>query len=120
MKIIGEVIEGRQLGRKLGFPTANVLIEEPCRVDNGVYHTIVLFQGSRYNGVTNIGTNPTIGNTQRRAESYIIDFDQLIYGSTIEIELMEKIRSEQEFDTIEELRAQIARDVEYVKNNLIR
>lgn len=111
MTIVGEVVEGRRLGRELGFPTANVAIDKGCEVDNGVYRSRIRVGDRWYNGVTNIGTNPTVGETERRAESYILDFNKMIYGERIEIELVEKIRDEQQFETLDQLRDQIARDI---------
>ncbi|MFI3282694.1 MAG: riboflavin kinase [Rikenellaceae bacterium] len=116
MVLRGVVVEGKKLGRKLGFPTANFLISESVAVENGVYRSCVVIDGVEYKAATNIGNNPTIGVESRRAESYIIDFDGDLYGRTIEIKLCEKIRNELKFNNIEALRAQIIKDVSMIKD----
>ncbi len=121
MVISGIVRQGRHLGRELGFPTANIEIARDD-IRPGVYHSRIEVRGVYYNGVTNIGVNPTVGHVDMRAESYILDFDDDIYDERIVVELLEFVREEVRFDSVEALRAQIARDVEYVKSerNLIK
>lgn len=119
--IEGVVVKGRQLGRELGFPTANISLAEGVEVESGVYRSAVSVGGRSYHAVTNVGVNPTINGDSRNAESYIFDFAGDIYGETIRVELYERLRGEQRFESVEQLREQIARDVERVResNNLI-
>ncbi len=120
--IEGVVVKGRQLGRELGFPTANISLAEGVEVESGVYRSVVLVLGREYCAVTNVGVNPTINGVGRHAESYLFDFSQDIYGEKIKVELHERLRGEQRFESVEQLREQIARDVERVRrsNNLIK
>ncbi|MFI3259594.1 MAG: riboflavin kinase [Rikenellaceae bacterium] len=117
--IEGVVVEGRQLGRTLGFPTANIELRDE-RIENGVYcSTILLESGSEYQGVTNIGTNPTVevmgGAIRRRAESYIFDFEGDIYGQSIKVKLMGKLRDEICFESVEALKSQVLRDIDMAR-----
>ncbi|MFI3302710.1 MAG: riboflavin kinase [Rikenellaceae bacterium] len=115
MTIRGVVVEGKKLGRKLGFPTANILISEELCVKNGVYRSRTMIEGEWMASVTNVGHNPTTGVESRRVESYILDFEGNIYGQTITVELVEMIREEQKFENIEALRTQVKADIERVR-----
>ncbi|MFI3316885.1 MAG: riboflavin kinase [Rikenellaceae bacterium] len=116
MIIRGKVISGRQLGRKLGFPTANVAIAEDLQIANGVYSSSVMIDGGDYRAVSNVGLRPTVGGGERLVESHILDFSTDLYGQTIEINLIEKLRDEQSFESVEALRAQVELDIVKVKN----
>ncbi len=116
MIISGVVINGRHLGHKLGFPTANIAIGEDITISNGVYRSSVEICGTKYRAVSNLGTRPSVGGTHRNLETHIIDFDGDIYGQTISVELHEKLRDEQHFATIEDLIEQVNHDIEQVKN----
>lgn len=113
MKIIieGVVIRGQQLGRRMGFPTAN-LDAKDTRVENGVYRSVVRVSGREYRAMTNVGLRPSVDGKTRLVEAHIFDFNHDIYGQSIEVELLEKIRDEQKFSTIEELKAQLESDAE--------
>ena len=119
MIIQGVVSRGRCLGRELGFPTANITIPEGVSLTSGVYRSRVGVGGVEYDAITNIGENPTVGNTSRRVESHIFNFEGDIYGQTITVELVEFIRKERKFESLEQLRAQIERDVNHLKNHLV-
>jgi riboflavin kinase/FMN adenylyltransferase len=111
-KVRGEVIKGQQLGKKIGFPTANLLTEEdqilPLR---GVYSGIVRVKSEEYNAVINVGRKPTIGNFEKDiVEAHILNFDRHIYGEFIEVFFLERIRDEKKFDSLEELKKQIELD----------
>ncbi len=112
MVIEGVVIEGRKMGRQLGFPTANVALDREVKIESGVYLSRIKIGDIEYDAVTNIGTNPTIGEVTQRAESYILEFDKDIYGQTISIKLGAKLREEARFENIEALRQQISKDIE--------
>lgn len=108
-------MEGKKLGRKLGFPTANILISEGLKIDNGVYRSRVTVDQSTHYAITNVGYNPTVGIQSRRIESYIFDFEGDIYGQQIEVELLEKVRDEIKFKSVDDLRVQVLKDIELVK-----
>lgn len=110
--IEGVVVEGRKMGRTLGFPTANINLDNQyASISNGVYRSRVSIGGECYDAVTNIGVNPTVGEVRRRAESHIFDFVGDIYGITIQIELCDKLRDESRFSSLDQLKAQIEQDV---------
>lgn len=110
--IKGIVAEGKKLGRKLGFPTANVFFDDKTvYLENGVYKTLVTADGKCYDAITNVGTNPTVCDKTLRAETYIPDFDGNLYGRELKIEFIDFIRPEIKFDSIEELKEQIKKDL---------
>jgi riboflavin kinase/FMN adenylyltransferase len=109
--IEGVVQKGRQLGRKLGFPTANVLLGDYVAPKFGVYATKTrLTDGRKLGGVANIGVNPTTGEVDPRLEVWLFDFDEDIYGETIETELIAFLRPEEKFPSIPAMVEQIWRD----------
>ena len=110
----GTVIEGRKLGRTLGYPTINILPIEPYQLipPSGVYLSQTITNTGTYYSLTSIGINPTVSNTlDLKIESYILDFDQTIYGHKIETCIIKKIRDEQKFVNHEVLKQAIANDV---------
>ena len=107
----GEVVAGRQLGRTIGVPTANILIPEGVVVPKlGVYACTCCLDGKTYVAVTNIGSRPTVGGHQVRAESWILDFSGDLYGKHITLHFHKFLRPEQKFSSLEELKAQIQQD----------
>ncbi|HYY26716.1 MAG TPA: bifunctional riboflavin kinase/FAD synthetase [Chthoniobacterales bacterium] len=110
--ILGTVSEGRQLGRRLGFPTANLRAHNELFPPNGVYAAKARFRENDYGGVINIGIRPTVENEsgERLLEIHLFDFDEQIYGQDVEVEFLEYLRPEQKFAGLEELKAQILRD----------
>ena len=109
--IEGVVVEGQHLGRKLGYPTANVFLGDYVRPRLGSYATRTrLADGRVVPGVANIGENPTTGLVDARLEVWLFDFDEDLYGQTIETELVAFIRPEAKFDGLDELIAQIGAD----------
>lgn len=116
----GHVVHGAALGRKLGFPTANIEPDEPMQLLplNGVYEVTATLEGKQYKGVLNVGTKPTVtGEGHRTVELYIIDFEDNIYGCNIEVSFVRRLREERRFASLDELKAQIAKDVASVKNS---
>lgn len=114
----GHVVHGAALGRKLGFPTANIEPDEPMQLLplNGVYEVTATLEGKQYKGVLNVGTKPTVtGEGHRTVELYIIDFEDNIYGCNIEVSFVRRLREERRFASLDELKAQIAKDVASVK-----
>ena len=109
----GVVVSGNQLGRTIGFPTANMQLYEPLKLvpSNGVYLVEVETLGSHFFGMTNIGVKPTVsGAGVRTIETNIFDFDELIYGLDIRIRFISKIRDEQRFGSLDILRGQLTAD----------
>ena len=108
-----KVVEGRRLGRTIGFPTANL---EPLSSDLvlpaiGVYAVFVSHQGKTYNGMMNIGTNPTVdADVKLKLEVHLMDFDGDIYGHQLEVRFIRKFRDEEKFGSLEALKTQLATD----------
>ena len=112
--IEGVVEHGRRLGRELGFPTANMAVPDSVTAADGVYYSRAEVDGTLYDAMSNLGSNPSVGGAVRHLETHIFGFGGSLYGRTLRVELVRKIRDERRFATIEELRAQIARDKEYI------
>ncbi|WP_259016485.1 bifunctional riboflavin kinase/FAD synthetase [Emticicia fluvialis] len=110
----GIVVKGRQLGRTIGFPTANVQVAESYKLipANGVYAVKALVRGQWLNGIMNIGNRPTVDGIGRTQEVYILDFSDDIYGENITVELVDYIRPERKFNGLDELKGQITKDKE--------
>lgn len=108
----GRVIHGDALGRRLGFPTANILLQRQVLPVKGVFAVEVKgLQESAITGVANIGTRPTVKGLRQQLEVHLFDVNINLYGCYIEVILRHKIRDEQRFASLTELQAQIARDV---------
>ncbi len=112
----GEVVYGRQLGRTIGVPTANVAVwKQQIIPANGVYATRVWVDGVAYAAATNVGVRPTVDeNAHITIEAHLLHFSGDLYGKTVRIELLEYIRGEQKFDGLDALKAQIAADIAHV------
>jgi riboflavin kinase / FMN adenylyltransferase len=119
-EITGEVVPGKKLGRKLGFPTANIKPDDPYKLipGNGVYIAKVRFNESEYTGMLSIGSNPTVNDDVRKKsiEVHILDFEGDIYGAMISVVLMKRLRDERKFDNITQLTEQMMLD----KENTVR
>lgn len=115
MVIKGEVIAGQQLGRRMGFPTANIAAEN-IDIPNGVYASTVELDGKRYRAMSNIGVRPSVDGRQRLLETYLFDFDGDLYGRTITVRLDKRIRDERKFGSVEELQAQLKSDAEIISS----
>ena len=118
--ILGEVVYGKQLGRVIGFPTANLKFENKIYPEFGVYGVKIHIQGDEkiYNGVMNIGRNPTVNVGILSVETNIFDFNEDIYGKIILIEVLENIRYEKKFSSVDKLKEQIGKDASYWKNKI--
>ncbi len=110
--IEGRVIHGHHRGKSLGFPTANIKPEVKLQPPEGVYAVYCRVGETIYPAVMNIGYNPTFQDRRVQYEVHILDFDQEIYGQIIRVYLVERLRSEVKFESIEQLKAQIGSDVE--------
>jgi len=111
----GEVCRGRRLGRKLGFPTANIHTSTYVIPASGVYAAAIPLGRNFYAAAINIGTKPTVSRSgQKTLEAHIIGFRRYLLGRTIKVIFLEKIREEKKFPSLEELKAAIARDIRYI------
>lgn len=122
--LTGTVIEGRQLGRTINFPTANIGIKEDYKLipANGVYVVSSVIGGRLVYGMMNIGTNPTVGGTTLSVEVYYFDFNSDLYGKELQVDIYYRIRDEVKFASVAELKQQLAEDMrfslDYIKNKL--
>ena len=108
----GPVTEGKQLGRTIGIPTANLCFEAGLLVPKlGVYATKVTVDGREYAAVTNIGTRPTVNGQGVNAECHLLDFSGDLYGKTITVAFYDFLRPERKFASLGELQTQIAADI---------
>jgi len=117
----GEVVRGLQLGRQLGFPTANLALEHELLPPNGVYAVRVRLDETVRPGVANLGLRPSVetGASEPRLEVHLFDFADDLYGRELEVEFVEFLRGEQVFPSLDELTAQIARDAGQARSRLV-
>jgi len=114
--IRGEVIGGKKLGRKLGFPTANMSYDTKYVIPKtGVYHTNIIVKGKLYNSITSVGYNPTVNGESLSIESYILDFDEEIYGEEVQLYFIDYMRDEIKYETLDLLIDQLKLDEEYAR-----
>jgi riboflavin kinase / FMN adenylyltransferase len=118
--INGKVVAGNSLGKKIGFPTANILVEETYKLipADGVYAVQVDIDGKTYKGMANIGSQPTFENRAHAFEVNIFDFNADIYGRIIKVGFATRIRSEMKFKGIDALTAQLRHDEQTARNVL--
>jgi len=109
----GRIAHGQKLGRQLGYPTINIKMGDKTLIVKGIFAVNVKGIDNRVlPGVASIGTRPTVNGVDTVLEVYILDFDQDVYGYSVEVEFLHKIRDEEKFDSLEELTAWIGRDTE--------
>ena len=115
--LTGTIVKGQQLGRTIGYPTANMQVDDPVKLipANGVYAVDVLHNGQTYGGMLNIGFRPTVAGTHQTIETYIFDFDRDIYGEHMTLLFREFLRPEQKFDGLPALVDQLKRDEEQAR-----
>ena len=114
----GIVVQGNQLGRTIGFPTANIQVEDTTKIipGNGVYLVKINHKNSLLTGVMNIGRRPTVSDkAENRIEIHIFDFNEDLYGQQLEVEVHKKVRDEKKFDSIEQLSQQIEKDTLFAR-----
>jgi riboflavin kinase / FMN adenylyltransferase len=116
--LAGPVIHGNRRGVSLGFPTANIAPDKELVPARGVYAVRILREGMRHDGILNIGFNPTFADQKRSIEVHIFDFDEEIYGESIEILFVERLRDEVRFESPEKLIAQIGLDIDRAREIL--
>lgn len=118
----GVVIKGEGRGRKLGFPTANLKLENKLTLPYGVYATIAVDGKTQYPSVTNVGVRPTFQTGDRElpalVETHLLDVSLDLYGSSLEVQFISRIRDEKKFNGIDELKAQIQKDADQARQCL--
>lgn len=116
--LTGKVIHGDKLGRRLGFPTANLETQAYKLIPgNGVYIVKVFLENEIFKGLLSIGTRPTVTNSnEKRVEVYLMDFDREIYGETLKIEVLHKIRDDMKFQSVEDLVQQMNLDKNFAQD----
>ena len=120
--ISGKVIEGKKIGRTLGFPTANIQINESYKLlpNNGVYIVSSEINDILYFGMMNIGNNPTLGENEQSIEVHYFDMSENIYNKKLKISILEHIRDERKFNSLSDLQAQLEKDklfsLNYIQN----
>lgn len=109
--VMGQVVEGDQLGRRMGVPTANIEAGGEQLPPDGVYAVTARVEGEERPGVANLGVRPTVGGARRLLEVHLFDFDGNLYGQPVEVRFGRRLRGERKFAGVEELRSQIERDL---------
>lgn len=117
-RIIGKVEQGKQLGRTMGLPTANIIPDETKLLPpNGVYRTVVVVNNRSFNAISNVGINPTVETgTRIKVETHIIDYKDYIYNEIVQVQFYDFIRPERTFESVEELKKQINADIKKCRN----
>tara|TARA_B110000977_G_scaffold136191_1_gene173100 strand:+ start:851 stop:1768 length:918 start_codon:yes stop_codon:yes gene_type:complete len=115
----GIVVTGNHIGRKIGFPTANLQVLDQHKLipANGVYSVTVLVHEQKYKGMLNIGLRPTIDGEEKTIEVHILDFEANIYGEEITLTFEDWIRDEKKFESLDALKAQLELDKKFVQAN---
>lgn len=110
--ITGKVVKGQQLGRTIGYPTANISVQEDYKLipQNGVYVVQSTIQEKTVFGMMNIGNRPTVDGTLQTIEVHFLDFDQDLYTQNISVSLLKRLRSEQKFPSLDALKNQLLHD----------
>lgn len=118
----GVVVAGKQIGRTIGFPTANLKLYNPLKLvpENGVYSVYVEVDGKTYMGICNIGVRPTVGSdNEKTIETHILDFDEDIYGLDLKLEFVARMRCESKFDSLDKLKEQLCLDKQNARDSLL-
>jgi riboflavin kinase/FMN adenylyltransferase len=120
--LTGTIIEGKKIGRTIGFATANLKIEEDYKLvpKNGVYIVSSIINNKNYYGMMNIGTNPTVEGNLNSIEIHFFNFNEDIYSLSISVNLLSRIRDEQKFDSLEDLRNQLNSDKNHSLNYILK
>ena len=114
--IRSEVVKGKNLGRKLNFPTANIICKDnKLLLKDGVYLTCTIINGKLYSSLTNVGAQPTVNGNDSVIETYIHNFSGDLYGKIISVYFVERIRDIYKFNSLKELKEQLTKDMEYLK-----
>ena len=109
--VLGKVESGRRMGQQLGYPTLNIELRNGAFPLHGVYVVRVVIDQVAYQAVASVGYNPSVGGNAKRLEGHVLNFNQQVYGKTVEVLFYKKLRNEVEFDTLTALKTAIATDV---------
>ena len=116
--LMGEVVKDRQIGRTIDFPTANIAYPiGKFPLKKGVYETCVLLNGKTYKGITNYGARPTFNNETITTETYLDGFDGDLYGKILTVQFIKYLRDVKKFDSVEDLKEQLQKDIRRVRDN---
>lgn len=110
MNFTGRVVSGKQIGRTIGFPTANICADSPVCACDGVYAAWIYLPDGKHGCMINIGRHPTLPEGPRTIEAHIFDYSGDLYGQKLRVELVSFLRSERRFDGLDALIAQLQRD----------
>lgn len=113
--IEGVVVHGAKLGRRMGFPTANIEIGD-AKVENGVYLSSVCIDGEELKAMSNVGVRPSVDGKSRLLEAHIFDYNGDLYGRSLTVRLLRKIRDEKRFDSVDDLQRQLKSDYELIRS----
>ena len=115
--LTGKVVKGKSIGKTLNFPTANLSIKEEYKIlpKIGVYVVQAIISNKKVYGITNIGTNPTLGGIKQTIETYFLDYNEDLYDQDLQIEFLTRIRDEFNFDSVEELKKAIQEDEKFAR-----
>lgn len=114
--ISGEVIHGNKIGRKIGFPTANLTVPKGnCKLKQGVYKGVAVYRRKKYPCIINYGDKPTVGDNEISLEVYIDKFGKRLYGKILRVEFCEYLRDIKKFESLDELKKQLTKDKESLK-----
>lgn len=121
VSILGTVVRGDFLGRRIGFPTANINPHHEVIPPNGVYAARIIFNNNKFKGICYIGTKPTVTTKKMtHIEAHIFNFHKNIYAKFLEIQFIKKIREEEKFDSLSALTSQIKKDINSLKTRVSR
>jgi riboflavin kinase / FMN adenylyltransferase len=109
--VSGKVVSGHRRGRELGFPTANIASRNEVLPQDGIYATLLQIGEESLSSVSSVGVNPTFGPAARTIESFVLNFDRSIYGESVRLSFVKRIREEKKFDSVEQLISQTRGDV---------
>ena len=118
-RLTGTVVVGEQRGRTLGFPTANLADVETIVPKPGLYSATLRYDDHRYAAAVHIGDNPTFGQTPFKIEVFLVDFDGNLYGQTLRVDFLDRLRDAKKFASVEELIAQMHRDIAEIRSSVL-
>ena len=119
--LTGIVVEGKRIGREMGYPTANISVEADYKLipKDGVYYVKVLVQGKYFDGLLSIGNNPTVNGQEKSIEVHLLKFKEDIYGHNVKVVFKKWIRGTKKFVSLQNLKTQIGKDKEYVEQTFL-
>lgn len=115
----GVVVQGDRLGRQIGYPTANIRVPQGKALPMGVFAVTAQGDHGRWHGMANVGFRPTVDGKERRFEVHLLDYSGDLYGQELQVKFYQKLRGEQRFGSLDELKAQLARDAQAARAALV-